>query len=275
MTRQEGLAAVTRTSSEGSVRRVFLDIGAHTGETLRAVMDPRYRFDRIYCFEPVAACVQRMRRMRRRNVTLCPFGLWNETIRMPVYSAKTVGASVFRDKVDLPDRRPVQCNFVRASDWFRRNLRDGDEVYAKLNCEGSEATILQDLLDSGELSKVSRMLVHFDIRLIPSERHREQSLISAIAALPQPVLQVFDDLPRGVTLAHTMRLWLDSLGVADALGPSPTDRLRSRWAGFRYVTLPELAQQANLGIRARRWLPHSTYEHARGIWARILGGDRQ
>jgi hypothetical protein len=36
--------------------KVFLDVGAHLGETLEAALDPRYAFDRIYCFEPAQTC---------------------------------------------------------------------------------------------------------------------------------------------------------------------------------------------------------------------------
>jgi hypothetical protein len=29
-------------------KRIFLDVGAHTGETLAAVLDPGFRFDEIF-----------------------------------------------------------------------------------------------------------------------------------------------------------------------------------------------------------------------------------
>jgi hypothetical protein len=36
--------------------KVFLDVGAHEGSSLNVVRDPKYGFDRIYCFEHASAC---------------------------------------------------------------------------------------------------------------------------------------------------------------------------------------------------------------------------
>lgn len=35
--------------------RIFLDVGAHDGQTLAEVLKPEYRFDRVYAFEPMPA----------------------------------------------------------------------------------------------------------------------------------------------------------------------------------------------------------------------------
>jgi len=34
--------------------RIFLDVGGHHGETLDVALDPRWGFDKIYCFEPAS-----------------------------------------------------------------------------------------------------------------------------------------------------------------------------------------------------------------------------
>ena len=36
--------------------KIFLDVGAHIGETVKIVLDPKYGFDAIYCFEPSEEC---------------------------------------------------------------------------------------------------------------------------------------------------------------------------------------------------------------------------
>jgi hypothetical protein len=42
----------------------------------------------------------------------------------------------------------------------------------KLNCGGSECDILENLLDSGEYSKITQVMIDFDAREIPSQRDR-------------------------------------------------------------------------------------------------------
>jgi hypothetical protein len=62
---------------------------------------------------------------------------------------------------------------VRASDWFRDHLTETDEVYLKLNCEGCEVDIIEDLLDSNEYRKITSLGVAFDVWKIPSQCGRE------------------------------------------------------------------------------------------------------
>jgi FkbM family methyltransferase len=155
--------------------KVFLDVGAHEGSSLNAVRDPKYGFDRIYCFEPASGCWSALESVADSRVTVCRFGLWNATREHPLYDPGSRGASVFADKFK---ERPTDelARFVRATDWFRENLAEGDEIYLKLNCEGAECDIAEDLLDSGELARVRSVMIDPDVRKIPSQEHREREL---------------------------------------------------------------------------------------------------
>jgi FkbM family methyltransferase len=155
--------------------KVFLDVGAHEGSSLNAVRDPKYGFDRIYCFEPASGCWPALESVVDSRVTVCRFGLWNATQEHPLYDPGSRGASVFADKFK---ERPTDelARFVRASDWFREHLAEGDEIYLKLNCEGAECDIAEDLLDSGELARVRSVMIDPDVRKIPSQEHREREL---------------------------------------------------------------------------------------------------
>jgi FkbM family methyltransferase len=155
--------------------KVFLDVGAHEGSSLNAVRDPKYGFDRIYCFEPASGCWPALESVADSRVTVCRFGLWNATREHPLYDPGSRGASIFADKFK---ERPADelARFVRASDWFRENLAEGDEIYLKLNCEGAECDIAEDLLDSGELARVRSVMIDPDVRKIPSQEHREREL---------------------------------------------------------------------------------------------------
>ncbi len=158
--------------------KVFLDVGAHDGETLNAVRDPKYGFDRIYCFEPASTSWAALEAVDDSRVTVCRFGLWHETTERPLYDAGSLGASLFADK--FATARPQQsARFVRATDWFREHLAQTDEVYLKLNCEGAEVDIVEDLLSSGEFARVRSAMIDPDVRKIPSLAHRERELRDA------------------------------------------------------------------------------------------------
>ncbi len=164
-------------------RKALLDIGAHTGETLRVALEPQWGFDRIYCFEPAPECWEALESLADSRVELLRFGLWSCDDRRELFGSGGVGASLYETKeggpgsvVDLRD----------AAQWFADNLRDGDTVIAKLNCEGAEVEILSRLLDRGELDRLDELLVHFDVRKVPGMQDREQMIRRRLDAAGTP-----------------------------------------------------------------------------------------
>ena len=170
--------------------RIFLDVGAWKGETADAVLHSKHVFDKLYCFEPQLDKCKMIKDRNFDNVEVCDFGLWKETGTSSLFIARhSNGASVYPDKFTEPTVS-VPVKMVRATDWFKENIRDDDYVVMKINCEGSECDILDDLLDSGEFKKVSALMVDFDVRKIPSEAHREQETKKKLEAYNTPVLSV-------------------------------------------------------------------------------------
>jgi FkbM family methyltransferase len=151
--------------------KVFLDVGANDGGTLQAVRDPKYGFDRIYCFEPASSCWPALEAIRDDRVQICRFGLWNTTCEQALYASGSVGASLFEEKFRDEPSTEV-CSFVCASDWFRKNLEPNDEIFLKLNCEGAECDIAEGLLESTELAGVRSVMIDPDVRKIPSRTAR-------------------------------------------------------------------------------------------------------
>jgi FkbM family methyltransferase len=234
-------------------RRIFLDVGAHTGETLRAVLDPRYRFDPIMCFEPAAACVESLKRFRDHRCRILPFGLWRESGELPLYDPGSVGASIYADKQGTDEKEIV--NVVRATDWFRQNIRLEDTVFLKLNCEGAECDILEDLLHSGEIRKVDHLLVHFDVRKIRSQVHREEEVSGALEAAGIKDFVRAEDVLIGPSHIARVRNWLESVGADEYFRLRPMERVRSSLRTLQFVHLPAAVQHLGLGRVARRMFP--------------------
>ena len=166
--------------------KIFLDVGSNLGQTLGYIMEPTHRFDRlfckydfekIYCFEPVPELYNALAsKFDDPRITILNAGLWKEACEKPIYSPGTQSGSIFVDKVNVDPADSTICKFVRASEWFRDHVAETDEVYVKLNCEGSEVDIIEDLLDSNEYRKITSLGVTFDVRKVPSQRHREQEI---------------------------------------------------------------------------------------------------
>jgi FkbM family methyltransferase len=202
--------------------KVFLDVGAHEGESLHAVRDAKYGFDRIYCFEPASACWPALEAVRDRRVRVCRFGLWNRTCEHMLYDPGSVGASLFVDKFRSTPPQEV-TRFVRATEWFRANLEDRDEIFLKLNCEGAEFDIVEDLLDSGELGGVRSVMIDPDVRKIASLVHREQEVGQRLAAAGLANYALEQDVMVGETHRDRIQNWLR---VAGAEERSSSARLR-------------------------------------------------
>jgi len=153
--------------------KIFLDIGAWKGDTAKSVLSGKHSFDKICCFEPQKGLCPKIDPI----VEVLEFGLWNKTCETDIYYDSTKpqnndGESVFVDKfvVSLVKEK---AKMVRASDWFKENIKEDDYVVMKLNCEGTECDIVEDLIESGEFNKVDAMMIDFDVRKVPSQRHRE------------------------------------------------------------------------------------------------------
>ena len=187
--------------------RVFLDVGANTGQSLAAALDPEFRFDRIVCFEPASACWPRLKAMADKRVEIAKFGLWNKDAQQPIFQPGSKGAGMWKKDKGIIDDTEM-CQFRRASDWFRDNLKAGDTVYLKMNCEGAECDILDDLLDSGEFEKVAFVMIDFDVRKIAAMKHRQAELEARLAPYGYPRVSTSKEVMKGDTHEVRIKNWL-------------------------------------------------------------------
>jgi FkbM family methyltransferase len=140
-------------------RKVFLDVGGHTGETLAEVMRARWSFDRIWSFEPVPSCVEVLRAMADERVEVVAAGWWSANEQKDLWNPGGLNASVQYEG----DGPTLTCDFIDAADWLTEHISPDDEVWAKLNIEGAEVAVLDHLLDQECIGLIDHLLVHFDI----------------------------------------------------------------------------------------------------------------
>jgi FkbM family methyltransferase len=195
--------------------KVFLDVGAHDGETLMSVLDPKYDFDMIYVFEPVKKLHTKLNIIaaRRKNIKLLEYGLWNETITQKIYSPGSIAGSIFSDHKDVDKDDFEECKFVNASEWFAQNIHAGDEVYVKLNCEGAEANILLSLLSSKEIFKIKNVMIDFDVRKIKGLEGMQQDVLTEFKKSNFTSYSLCDDVMTGPSSITRIQNWLDITGA--------------------------------------------------------------
>ncbi len=189
--------------------KIFLDVGAHTGETLAIALEPKYCFDKLYCFEPVAECCDAIRELSDKRVEVCEYGLWNENCTGKIYNPKSKSGSLFKEKFEV-GALSRDVKLVRASDWFNQNIMMEDVVYLKLNCEGAECAILDDLIKTDEYKKIDVLMVDFDVRKISSQNHLMNEMKVRLNKLGIPKIFYVDEynLARG-THSYFTHFWLD------------------------------------------------------------------
>ncbi len=191
---------------------VFLDVGAHLGQTLEAVR--RQDFDRIHCFEPVSRCWPALTRLATKRTIIEKFGLWNQNTAVSIYDPGTMGSGMWlknRRRTDTLVTREL-CNFRRASDWFLEHISYNEKVYLKLNCEGCECDILDDLISSGEFAKVSFLMVDFDARKITELRDKLVATRDRLKMYTAPRVLTSREAMIGTTHKARIHNWLRMVG---------------------------------------------------------------
>jgi FkbM family methyltransferase len=176
----EGFDAKSSIREETKARKIFLDVGGYRGDSSRAALDPLFKFDKIYCFEPVAQCCEEIRaNISDPRFTVINAGLLDVCETIPFANAGELGGSIYGDGAAT-----VECRFIRASKFFLDHIGSGDRVWMKLNCEGAEVAILNDLLDSGEASKLREVLIDLDAAKFPHLVNEAEALLKRLRTAP-------------------------------------------------------------------------------------------
>ena len=185
--------------------KIFLDVGSHTGETLDEVVKPYHGFDVIYAFEPSNVCFKLLQE-KYPGINLCNIGLSNASGEIKLYDPGSDGASVYQDKVDLHNKDFEIIRTVEASEWITNNTSPDDIIYMKLNCEGSECDIIENLIHKCVYDRIAHIMIDFDVRKIPSQRHRENDILRLL--MYKKNYHLCNDVMIGISHQDRIRNWL-------------------------------------------------------------------
>lgn len=158
--------------------RYFYDIGANQGQTFDwYLLKGKFSDCHVVCFEPSPRHLQillnKMRSLQGKfaAMTLVPVGLYDYNGIAEFFQKNThMSDSLFFDHVNkhvknIPPAVKLEVPVMRLTDFISSHTKDGDEVLLKIDAEGAEFAILEDLLGSPEaMARVKSCLVewHFD-----------------------------------------------------------------------------------------------------------------
>ncbi|MDA9344670.1 FkbM family methyltransferase, partial [Gammaproteobacteria bacterium] len=194
--------------------RVFLDIGAHTGETLDEVLKAKYAFDRVVCFEPSETCLEQLNEYAAKDsrVEIHQIGLSNSSGKQTLYNPGALNGSIFSEEENLGDSQE-SIELVDAHSWYSKNLDTSDFVVIKTNCEGSEVNIIDSFLKGGAFKNFYSLLITFDIRDYPSLAYQELEIRKRLKASGYNNFCFSDNMMIGPSHEKRIENWLTSFGV--------------------------------------------------------------
>ena len=193
--------------------KIFLDVGSHTGETLKEVIKSKYHFEKIFCFEPSKKCIKSLKKFNDKRVKILNYGLSNKNQFLRLYNSGTLGASTIQKNLLDHNNSFEKVKIVKASQWFKKNIKSQDLLIVKLNCEGSECDILEDLIDCDQFTTIYNVLITFDIREFPEMGFREIKIRKKLKKTKLNNFCFSDDIMKGRNHQSRINYWLKEIGI--------------------------------------------------------------
>jgi len=206
-------------SARTGQRVVFVDVGVHRGQTLDEVLSPLWAFDHVYGCEPDPEALADLRTRYGADIasgrlTLVPAALSSTTGKAHLYGSNDGGgATLFEGKTNIDAAVVRTIDTLRASEFVHQLPTDA-LVLMKLNCEGAECDILADLIDSGEIHRIGRLVVDFDIRKVRGRRGDARRTIHRLQQAGFDRYHLAENVLVGKTHQERVRNWLSHIPEA-------------------------------------------------------------
>jgi FkbM family methyltransferase len=239
--------------------KIFMDVGGNEGQTLKEVFKEKYGFDKIFCFEPSIVFYETLKEFSKKDnrIHICNFGLGDKNSKKKLYASGTLRGSIYKQNSEDDKINSEIIEIVNTSEWYSNNINKDDLVFIKLNCEGSEIDILNNLIDSGLIRDIYNILITFDIREFKEYQDEEIKLRKRLKANNLINFCFADNVMIGNTHEKRIENWLKIFG-ADKINESKENLKRIHKSQF--LTYSKKRGLFNIyEVRLKRLIGYDSY----------------
>ena len=139
--------------------KIFIDIGAHKGESCDMLLKHRPGFE-VVCFEPDP---RNQKIIKEKGYPLMSGAAWMYDGKIKLYTGLPESNSLYSTKTTGGIRKDkfiwVQC--FDLAEFIRSNYTKQDHIIIKMNCEGAEYNLIPHLKDNGLLDWIDKWYVQW------------------------------------------------------------------------------------------------------------------
>jgi FkbM family methyltransferase len=182
------------------MRKIFLDIGTHNGQTLDLAISRYPDFDLFIGIEPVTSLCEealgRCAKYRGRNIKVynialddCPEDVTTKHFFFDQTPGNHhLGSSLLKEKTMRKQKR-IEVKCWNVNYFFEQNFQSGDQVVMKIDVEGKEYDLFDALIGSGYLKKyVTKIFAEWHWNKVPHiTQDRHKNVVFALRELGYPL----------------------------------------------------------------------------------------
>jgi FkbM family methyltransferase len=177
------------------MKKVFIDGGAHIGEAIEVLLDKREDLKgcEVHFFEPNLNLIGRLEDMAKHiteyDVKVYHAALWDKEGEIDFLESierwSTLASTVVPEMneiwgLKLDRENPKKVKTVSLSDFINQ-FDDEDYLVVKLDVEGSEYTIVEDLFKTGTINKINELYLEWHDHFFPHLRNKGNELRGMLA----------------------------------------------------------------------------------------------
>lgn len=149
------------------MRKVFIDAGGYTGDTVKLFLEKYPDADQfeIFCFEPNPNLKDHHLSDR---YTFLSKAVWIANCNLEFFIAKNpLGSSLMKSKggrSKLDKKHPVKVEAIDFSKWIKDNFAKEDFIVLKMDIEGAEYQVIQKMIDDDVIFYIKELYVDWHAR---------------------------------------------------------------------------------------------------------------
>jgi FkbM family methyltransferase len=180
----------------------FFDVGANVGQTFDQFLCATNEYDgwTVWCFEPSprhhAALLMKSQQMRDRFVVkVCPFGLSDRSAVVRFFEKDDDCGDSFEENLrgmrqtnNVDNGYEIMAPMFSISDFITHMIGDADDIHLKIDAEGAEYSILDDLIrEQKSIWRVKKLWVEFHSCASDKKHGSQEEMEGKFRLLGRPI----------------------------------------------------------------------------------------